>query len=75
MAQLHPDPTDPTALAGYLRAQATEFLRALRLHRRWTKHLLESGRPAEARPHALAWWRARPFSPKAAWAVLRTARA
>ncbi|MFC8367465.1 MULTISPECIES: CHAD domain-containing protein [unclassified Streptomyces] len=33
MAQLHPDPTDPTALAGYLRAQATEFLRALRLHR------------------------------------------
>lgn len=33
MAQRHPDPTDPTALAGYLRAQATEFLRALRLHR------------------------------------------
>ncbi|KUO20566.1 CHAD domain-containing protein [Streptomyces dysideae] len=40
MAQQHPDPTDPTAgpvtgdaLAGYLRAQATEFLRALRLHR------------------------------------------
>ncbi|MGC0376428.1 CHAD domain-containing protein [Streptomyces sp. SAI-229] len=33
MAQLHPDPTDPAALAGYLRAQATEFLRALRLHR------------------------------------------
>ncbi|GAA2480833.1 CHAD domain-containing protein [Streptomyces longisporus] len=35
MAQQHLDPTDPTgeALAGYLRAQATEFLRALRLHR------------------------------------------
>ncbi|GGX87845.1 CHAD domain-containing protein [Streptomyces anandii] len=39
MAQRHPDPTDTTAgpvpadaLAGYLRAQATEFLRALRLH-------------------------------------------
>ncbi|MBL1081742.1 CHAD domain-containing protein [Streptomyces actinomycinicus] len=40
MAQQHLDPTDPTAeevtgdaLARYLRAQATEFLRALRLHR------------------------------------------
>ncbi|MEV7346549.1 CHAD domain-containing protein [Streptomyces sp. NPDC093544] len=42
MAQQHLDPTDPTAqavpvsgdaLAGYLRAQATEFLRSLRLHR------------------------------------------
>ncbi|MYX98662.1 metal-binding protein, partial [Streptomyces sp. SID486] len=40
MAQRHLDPTDPTAeavtgdaLASYLRAQATEFLRALRLHR------------------------------------------
>ncbi|MER5942078.1 CHAD domain-containing protein [Streptomyces sp. NPDC001928] len=40
MAQQHLDPTDPTAravsgdaLACYLRAQATEFLRALRLHR------------------------------------------
>ncbi|MFJ9735905.1 CHAD domain-containing protein [Streptomyces sp. NPDC101169] len=40
MAQQHPDPTDPTAqavtgdaLAGYLRARATEFLRALRTHR------------------------------------------
>lgn len=41
MAQRHLDPTDPTdptavpadALAGYLRAQATEFLRALRTHR------------------------------------------
>ncbi|MFE7959826.1 CHAD domain-containing protein [Streptomyces sp. NPDC057413] len=40
MAQQHHDLTDPTAgqvtgdaLAGYLRAQATEFLRALRLHR------------------------------------------
>ncbi|WP_053658190.1 CHAD domain-containing protein [Streptomyces sp. MMG1121] len=41
MAQQHLDPTDPTAgvatgeaLAAYLRAQATEFLRALRLHRK-----------------------------------------
>ncbi|MFC9130477.1 CHAD domain-containing protein [Streptomyces sp. NPDC057099] len=41
MAQRHLDPTNPLtgpaptgdALAGYLRAQATEFLRALRLHR------------------------------------------
>ncbi|MEU0190221.1 CHAD domain-containing protein [Streptomyces afghaniensis] len=41
MAQQHLDPTGPLAgpaptgdtLAGYLRAQATEFLRALRLHR------------------------------------------
>ncbi|OUD01417.1 CHAD domain-containing protein [Streptomyces swartbergensis] len=41
MAQRHLDPTGPMAgpaptgdaLAGYLRAQATEFLRALRLHR------------------------------------------
>ncbi|MEV5849615.1 CHAD domain-containing protein [Streptomyces sp. NPDC051985] len=40
MAQQHLEPTDPTAravtgdaLAGYLRAQATEFLRALRMHR------------------------------------------
>ncbi|MFH8497912.1 CHAD domain-containing protein [Streptomyces coeruleorubidus] len=41
MAQRHLDPTEPMAgpaptgdaLAGYLRAQATEFLRALRLHR------------------------------------------
>ncbi|MFC5229199.1 CHAD domain-containing protein [Streptomyces fimbriatus] len=40
MAQQHLDPTDPTAgpvpadaLARYLRAQATGFLRALRLHR------------------------------------------
>jgi len=35
VAQQHLDPTAPTgeALAGYLRAQATEFLRALRLHR------------------------------------------
>ncbi|MGP4085721.1 CHAD domain-containing protein, partial [Streptomyces sp. KR55] len=40
MAQQHLDPTDPVAgpvtgdaLAGYLRAQATEFLRALRQHR------------------------------------------
>lgn len=50
MAQQHLDPTDPTtagpvtadALADYLRAQATEFLRALRLHR-------ESG-PGSASP-------------------------
>ncbi|MFF8032717.1 CHAD domain-containing protein [Streptomyces sp. NPDC016626] len=37
MAQRNPDPTaapvPAEALAGYLRAQATEFLRALRLHR------------------------------------------
>ncbi|MEU1913464.1 CHAD domain-containing protein [Streptomyces massasporeus] len=41
MAQQHLDPTNPLAgpvptgdaLSGYLRAQATEFLRALRLHR------------------------------------------
>ncbi|EST28149.1 CHAD domain-containing protein [Streptomyces roseochromogenus] len=40
MAQQHLEPTDPAAevvtgdaLAAYLRAQATEFLRALRLHR------------------------------------------
>ncbi|MDG9718731.1 CHAD domain-containing protein [Streptomyces sp. DH24] len=40
MAKQHLDPTDPTAspvtgdaLADYLRGQATEFLRALRLHR------------------------------------------
>ncbi|MGQ4415703.1 CHAD domain-containing protein [Streptomyces sp. SAS_269] len=40
MAQRHLDPTDPTAqavtgdaLAGHLRARATEFLRALRAHR------------------------------------------
>ncbi|MER6161798.1 CHAD domain-containing protein [Streptomyces sp. NPDC001868] len=38
MAQQHLDPTDPLvvpadAVAGYLRAQATEFLRALRTHR------------------------------------------
>ncbi|MGW2722196.1 CHAD domain-containing protein [Streptomyces sp. NPDC001492] len=35
MAQQHLDPTDPKgeALGRYLRAQATEFLRALRLHR------------------------------------------
>ncbi|MFJ5561031.1 CHAD domain-containing protein [Streptomyces sp. NPDC093250] len=37
MAQRHPDPTDgpvpADALAGYLRDRATDFLRALRLHR------------------------------------------
>ncbi|QFQ98429.1 CHAD domain-containing protein [Streptomyces phaeolivaceus] len=38
VAQQHLDPTNPTAVpadavAGYLRAQATEFLRALRTHR------------------------------------------
>lgn len=38
MAQQHLDPTDPTvvpadAVADYLRARATEFLRALRTHR------------------------------------------
>ncbi|MEU2929710.1 CHAD domain-containing protein [Streptomyces sp. NPDC007251] len=45
MAQQHLDPTDPAAaevtgdaLAAYLRAQATEFLRALRLHRETGGH-------------------------------------
>ncbi|MFF0017802.1 CHAD domain-containing protein [Streptomyces sp. NPDC005374] len=48
MAQQHLEPTDPLAgpvtgdaLAGYLRSQATEFLRALRQHR-------EGGAPAQA---------------------------
>jgi glycosyltransferase involved in cell wall biosynthesis len=44
---------------------------ALRLHRRWAKHLLQEGRPREARPHALAWWKARPLSPRATWSLLR----
>ncbi|MGW2642757.1 CHAD domain-containing protein [Streptomyces sp. NPDC001348] len=55
MAQQHLDPTDPTAgvttgdaLAGYLRAQATEFLRALRLHRETG----DGGHPARARTKA-----------------------
>ncbi|GAB1328878.1 CHAD domain-containing protein [Streptomyces sennicomposti] len=51
MAQRHLDPTDPTAaaapvpadaLAAYLRSQATEFLRALRLHQE------TGGGPAES---------------------------
>ncbi|ELS54236.1 CHAD domain-containing protein [Streptomyces viridochromogenes] len=53
MAQQHLEPTDPTAktvtgdaLAGYLRAQATEFLRALRLHRETGG---DGGTPARAR--------------------------
>ncbi|GAA3863447.1 CHAD domain-containing protein [Streptomyces lacrimifluminis] len=58
MAQRHLDPTDPTtagpvaadALADYLRAQATEFLRALRLHRETgtgTTHTGSSASPGE----------------------------
>ncbi|MDW4909730.1 CHAD domain-containing protein [Streptomyces sp. ADMS] len=58
MAQQHLDPTDPTtagpvtadALADYLRAQATEFLRALRLHRETgtgTTHTGSSASPGE----------------------------
>ncbi|MFF9089988.1 CHAD domain-containing protein [Streptomyces sp. NPDC014991] len=54
MAQRHPDPTDTPAmtvtgdaLAGYLRAQATEFLRALRLHRETGGQ--SGGAPARAR--------------------------
>lgn len=56
MAQQHLDPTDPTAgivtgdaLAGYLRAQATEFLRALRLHRETGG---DGGPPARGKPRA-----------------------
>ncbi|MEU8750129.1 CHAD domain-containing protein [Streptomyces chartreusis] len=56
MAQQHLDPTDPTAgavsgdaLAGYLRAQATEFLRALRLHRETGG---EGGAPARTKARA-----------------------
>ncbi|MFE9773826.1 CHAD domain-containing protein [Streptomyces sp. NPDC005931] len=55
MAQQHLDPTDPTAspvtgeaLAGYLRAQATEFLRALRLHRETGAGAAGSPGPDEA---------------------------
>ncbi|MGQ5636597.1 MULTISPECIES: CHAD domain-containing protein [unclassified Streptomyces] len=50
MAQQHLDPTDPAAgevtgdaLAAYLRAQATEFLRALRLHRETGGHTAAGG--------------------------------
>ncbi|MDO0913755.1 CHAD domain-containing protein [Streptomyces sp. DT2A-34] len=57
MAQQHLDPTDPTAgtvtgdaLAGYLRAQATEFLRALRQHRETGGG--DGGAPARAKPRA-----------------------
>ncbi|MCC5481021.1 CHAD domain-containing protein [Streptomyces barringtoniae] len=60
MAQQHLDPTDPTAevvtgdaLAAYLRAQATEFLRALRLHRETGGNgagaLAHGGPPARAK--------------------------
>lgn len=57
MAQQHLDPpTDSTAgpvssdaLAGYLRAQATEFLRSLRQHRETGA---EGGAPARAKPRA-----------------------
>ncbi|MFJ4723082.1 CHAD domain-containing protein [Streptomyces luteogriseus] len=56
MAQQHLDPTNPLAgpaatgdaLAGYLRAQATEFLRALRLHRETGSGASGSGGSAEA---------------------------
>ncbi|MFF4837191.1 CHAD domain-containing protein [Streptomyces sp. NPDC001315] len=55
MAQQHLDPTDPTAagpvtgdaLARYLRSQATEFLRALRLHRETGG---SGGAPGRAQP-------------------------
>ncbi|UUU23196.1 CHAD domain-containing protein [Streptomyces sp. DSM 40750] len=55
MAQQHLDPTDSTvvtadALAGYLRAQATEFLRALRSHRETGGG--GGGTPARAQPRA-----------------------
>ncbi|MET9832910.1 CHAD domain-containing protein [Streptomyces sp. NPDC006385] len=56
MAQQHLDPTDPMAgamtgdaLAGYLRAQATEFLRALRLHRETGG---DGGAPARSKSRA-----------------------
>ncbi|MEV0693198.1 CHAD domain-containing protein [Streptomyces sp. NPDC050388] len=61
MAQQHLEPTDPDpllgpvtgpvpagALAGYLRAQATEFLRALRLHREAGAGAASSGGSVEA---------------------------
>ncbi|MFD9006815.1 CHAD domain-containing protein [Streptomyces sp. NPDC059582] len=54
MAQQHLDPTDPAAgpvtgdaLARYLRSQATEFLRALRLHRETGG---SGGAPGRAQP-------------------------
>ncbi|UUU32879.1 CHAD domain-containing protein [Streptomyces sp. CA-210063] len=55
MAQQHLDPTDSMAvtadaLAGYLRAQATEFLRALRSHRETGGG--GGGTPARAQPRA-----------------------
>ncbi|ARP71443.1 CHAD domain-containing protein [Streptomyces pluripotens] len=60
MAQQHPDPTDPTAgavtgeaLAGYLRAQATAFLRALRLHRETGSTLANSSQESVDGPRAL----------------------
>ncbi|MFE4577441.1 metal-binding protein, partial [Streptomyces chartreusis] len=76
MAQQHLDPTDPMAgvvsgdaLAGYLRAQATEFLRALRLHR-------ETGGDggAPARPKARAGDNGSQESGDAARALRRSAR-
>ncbi|MFI2203605.1 CHAD domain-containing protein [Streptomyces sp. NPDC020192] len=59
MAQQHLDPTDPgagvatgEALAAYLRARATEFLRALRLHRETGGN--GGGPPAHGGPPARA---------------------
>ncbi|MFI1709528.1 CHAD domain-containing protein [Streptomyces griseoruber] len=65
MAQQHHDLTDPAAgpgvvpgpvtgdaLAGYLRAQATDFLRALRLHRETGGGTAAGGTPAAAGPAA-----------------------
>lgn len=49
----------------------------LRLHRRWLRQLRKTGDVAAARPHALAWWKARPWSPApwfAWWKVARRAR-
>jgi glycosyltransferase involved in cell wall biosynthesis len=42
------------------------------LHRRWTKYLLATGDRAGASARASRWWRARPWSPQAAWAWIRT---
>ncbi|MGW4561467.1 CHAD domain-containing protein [Streptomyces sp. NPDC004561] len=77
MAQQHLDPTDPTAgvvtgdaLAGYLRAQATEFLRALRLHRETGGN----GGSAHARAYASAGENGARESVDAAGALRRSAR-
>ncbi|MEU2059470.1 CHAD domain-containing protein [Streptomyces sp. NPDC013455] len=77
MAQQHLDPTNPAAgattgdaLAGYLRAQATEFLRALRLHRETGGN----GAGAAARGHASARNGGTQESVDAARALRRAAR-